>query len=153
MNLKDHSMATSANVTSIDLAEVVAIAIATEDEDTLLRLFKLIQVNLDLDVNNLNLTEALAVQYKLGVGLADQIMHDKTVPANQRAQTFNAVNTSIEKIAKMRGVIMSQERLKRYETAVLKAIEVFKIKYPDAATDMREVFMDLYGEYLNDRGS
>ena len=147
--LKDHTMATSASVKERTLAEVVASA----DQTELMRLYKLIQVELDLDVNNINLTEALALQFKQGQQFADEILHDKNTPANQRAQVYNTVNASVEKIAKMRGMIMNQERLKRYETAVLKAIEVFKTSYPEAASDMRDVFMDLYGEFLNDRGS
>lgn len=149
MSLKNHNMAAGANAQGPSLSDLVDIA----DEETLMRLFKLIQAKLDLDINSLNLTEALALQYKMGTALADQVLYDNTIPANQRSQTFNAVNASIEKIAKMRGVIMSQERLKRYETAVLKVIDVFKIKFPEAAPEMRDVFMDLYGEYLNDRGS
>jgi hypothetical protein len=147
MTLKDHSLAAGAKEKPKTLLDTIK---EVTDEQELLRIYQAVQVKLQLDVNKVNLTEALVVQYKQGRHFLDEILADPTIPANQRAQAFNAVNASVEKIAKMRGIVMSQERLKIYENAFLKAVETLK-EEKDPVT-MLDTFMDLYGKNLNDRG-
>lgn len=149
MTLKDHSLTNTGTAPRLDLAEVVSRASEVEK----LRIYKILQSELDLDANNINLTEALTIQLKLGQDFQENILTDPEVPANQRSQVFNSVNSSLEKIAKMRDKVMSQERLKRYESAFMKVVEHIKENDPGNAKQMLDIFMDLYGDYLNDRGT
>jgi len=142
--LKNYDMApnTGDKAKAPTLAELVEAA----DEETLQRIYSLAQAKLQLDITKVNLAEALMVQYQQATRFLDEILHDKEVPANQRAQAMNSANASLKEIIKQRGIVMSQERQKRYEVAFLKTLELL------GTEEMKIAFMDMYGEYLDDRG-
>lgn len=140
--LKNHSMAPTQPKRPTDLADLVEQATDSELE----RIYVLIQARLALDIQGVNLTEALMLQFRQGTRFVDEILYDKDVPANQRAQALNAVNSSLKDIVKMRTLVMTQDRQRRYEAAFLKTLDLC------GTEEQRVVFMDLYGDFLNDRG-
>lgn len=116
------------------------------EESILLRLYGRVQEMLELDIKKINLSEALVVQYRQTKNFVDEVLHDKSVPANQRAQAVNTCNGLLEKITKMRGIVMNQERQRRYESAFLKTLDMC------GTPEQRVAFMEMYKEYLDDRG-
>lgn len=101
---------------------------------------------LGIEINNLNLSEELGLVYRQGKDLLKTIQADDRVPANQKAQVYNSVAAQIDKLSKMRDKVFSQERLKRFEAALIKTIEC------QGDNKAKSIFFDLYGEFLRDRG-
>lgn len=105
-----------------------------------------LDLRLAISIEQLNLTEELSLQYRQGKTMLDRVVNDDQVPANQVAQIFNSTQAQLEKIIRLRAQIFSQERLKRFEGAFLKVLEL-------AATDEQRVqFMEMYGDFLKDKG-
>lgn len=102
---------------------------------------KIIDNELQIGIKDINLTDELTLQYRQGKRLLEEVQNDRNVPANQRAQVYNSVGTMLGNIVKMQEVVYSAERLKRYETAFLKAIETLP-------KEGKEAFFDLYGSFL-----
>lgn len=137
MSLKKHSLEATQKVEKVD-------PLSGLDEHELLALRNRIDSLLTIDIAALNLTEELGLQFRAGKALLASL-GDET-PANQRAQVFNAVSAMLSKIVEQRGIVANAERLKRYEAAILKTLEA----YPNS--EARAAFIDLYAEFLNDRG-
>lgn len=116
----------------------------TYPDDALMRVRQFIDKTLTIDIGTLDLAEELGMQYRQGKALLAAIQMDDAVPANQKAQVYNTVQAQLDRIIKMREEVYSQERLKRYEGAFLKAMAAL----PD--DNARHIFFDLYGEYLKD---
>lgn len=102
---------------------------------------KIIDNELQIGIKDINLTDELTLQYRQGKRLLEEVQNDRNVPANQRAQVYNSVGAMLGNIVKFQEVVYSAERLKRYETAFLKAINTM----PEEG---KVAFFDLYGEYL-----
>lgn len=116
------------------------------DEAALLKLRAQLDDKLQVEIRQINLTEELGLQYRAGKLLLEETQNDPEVPANQKAQVFNSVNSMLASIVKMQESIYSMERLKRYETAFLKALETLP-------KEGKEAFFDLYGTFLADKGA
>ena len=102
---------------------------------------------LQIEIGNLNLTEELGLQYRQGKDMLANIMKEgDNTPTNQKAQVFNSVQAQLEKIVRMRASVFSQERLKRFEAALLKVLEM------KGNEKEQELFLELYGDFLRDRG-
>lgn len=101
---------------------------------------------LKIEIGHLNLTEELGLQYRQGKTLLASVQGDNSTPVNQKAQVFNSVQGQLDKIVKLRSQVFSQERLKRFEGAMLKVLEM------QGREAEKLVFLDLYGGYLRDRG-
>ena len=115
------------------------------DDAQLLALRRKIDVRLKVEVKDLRLTEELGLQYRQGQVLLGSIQDDDDTPANQKAQVYTSVSGILDKIIKQQGIVYSAERLKRFEAAFLKILQ----KLPP---EDKEIYFDLYGEFLNDRG-
>jgi hypothetical protein len=111
-------------------------------EDELLALRHRIDKKLNIDITKLNLAEELGMQYRSGMVLLASVQEDKDTPANQRAQVFNSVSAMLEKIFKNQKIVYDAERLKRFESAFLKTLELV------GTDEMKRRFFDLYGDYL-----
>ncbi len=120
------------------------------NESQLLDLRVEIDSRLHIRIADLDLTEELGLQYQMAKILLSQVQTDKDIPANQRAQVFNTVREQLTQIVKMQEAVWNMERLKRYEAAFKKSVETFRNYDDNRATTMMEVFMDLYGDYLNE---
>lgn len=132
--MKDHSLKPKVDV-KVDI-------LAGLDEEGLLELRAKIDGRLQLDLEDLDLSKELSLQYRAGKALLNSVNTDESVPANQRSQVFNSVNNMLEKIVKQQGVVFDAERLKRFESSFLRVLEEL------GTDDARRKFFDLYGEYL-----
>lgn len=109
--------------------------------DDLLSLRQKIDLRLKTDLSRLNLAEELGLQYRAAMVLLDSIQDDQDVPANQRAQVLNSVRTTLGEIIKQQKVVFNAERLKRYESAMLKVLQ-------SLPPEQTRIFFDLYEEFL-----
>lgn len=138
MTLKDYSLTQAKPKPAADILDGL-------DEAELLALRHKIDLRLNIEISNLNLTEELGLQYRQGQALLQSVQNDKDVQANQKAQVFNSVSAMLEKIIKQQDIVYSAERLKRFEVAILRVLE----KLPP---ESKQVYFDLYSEYLGDKG-
>ncbi len=140
--MKDFNLARPEKVSSgiLDLLETLSEAELMAARSKIDRL-------IDINIGNLNIGEELGLQFRKAQILFDSVADDKNTPLNQKAQLFNSLQSMLEKLTKARGIVFSQERLKRYEKAVLKLME--KLENEEA----KQAFFDLYKEYLEDTGT
>lgn len=123
----------------------ILVSLTPLSEAQLMNLRHHLDMVLKIEISQLNLTEELGLQYRQGKTLLDSLQGSST-PANQKAQVFNSLQTNLDKIIKHRTNVFSQERLKRYEAALLKVLEM------KGNEKEQELFLELYGEFLRDRG-
>lgn len=143
--MEDHSLG-QAKQPEIDVVPKAALkAIEGLSEKQLMNLRHHLDMVLKIEISHLNLTEELGLQYRQGKALLNSIQ-DSSTPANQKAQVFNSIQAQLEKIVKQRQLVFSQERLKRFEAALLKVLEM------KGNEREQELFLELYGEFLRDRG-
>lgn len=116
------------------------------NEDQLMDLRHAIDMKLNISIGQLNLIEELGLQYRQGKMMLKKATDSTSMEPHQQAQIFNSTSAQLEKIVKMRGEIYSQERLKRFEGAVLKILKMMK------DDKLQKEFFDLYGEFLQDKG-
>lgn len=112
------------------------------DDEQLLALRHRLDKKLRLDLTKLNLAEELGMQYRSGMTLLASVQDDSDTPANQRAQVFNSVGAMLDKIVKNQKIVYDAERLKRFESAFLKVLDLL------GTDEMKRRFFDLYGDYL-----
>lgn len=110
-------------------------------ETALLELRANIDKLLTIKLEDLNLAEELALQFKQAKALYSEVVDDTDTGANQKAAVLNTVNTIIASITKSQAELYSAERLKRIEAATLKALKSLPKKN-------QEEFMELYVRYL-----
>lgn len=113
-------------------------------DDAAMRVRQFLDATLHIDIGSLDLADELAITYRQGKNLLAQIENDHTTPVNQKAQMFNTVQAQLKQMVDMREEVYSQERLKRFEGALLK---VFKVLPDDNA---RHIFFETYSDYLKD---
>lgn len=112
----------------------------------LLELRNRVDLELGVEIKDLNLGEELGLLFRQGKQLLEDVLDDPEVPANQKAQVFNTVKGQVDKLVATRQVVFSQERLKRFEMALLKVVNM-------AGNEaMKAEFLDLYGSFLEDKG-
>jgi hypothetical protein len=112
------------------------------DDEALIALRLRLDKKLNLDLKELDLAEELGMQYRAGQILLASVQDDKETPANQRAQVFNSVGAMLKDIVKQQKVVYDAERLKRFESAFLKVLDLL------GTDEMKRRFFDLYGDYL-----
>jgi hypothetical protein len=118
-----------------DLSEADAIVVRNE-----------LDAILHIEISQLNLPDEIGLQYRQGKMLLSSLQDDKLTPAGQRAQVFNSVSAQLEKIIKLRSEVYSQERLKRFEAAMLSTLKLL----PD--NEAKEHFFTIYSEILQGKG-
>lgn len=143
MTLKNHSLAQDKPKLQVSPVEALMPAIEPLSEVELMELRHEIDLRIGLDLGQLNLSEELALQFRQAKTLLNDVQNDKDIPANQRAQVFNAVRNQLSEILKQQESVWSMERLKKIESAVVKACNLM-------TEEQKAAFMDLYGEYLKD---
>lgn len=144
--MQDHSLGVAKQVDPRQVPKEVLAIVDTLSQEQMMNLRHHLDMELQIEINQLNLTEELGLQYRQGKILLNKTQEDSSVPANQKAQVFNSVQAQLDKIVKLRSQVFSQERLKRFEGALLKVLE-------QIGTDrQKEVFLDLYGSFMRDKG-
>lgn len=139
MSLKNHNLG-APNA----LPKVTESVLDGLGQDELMALRQKIDGQLQIDINKLNLTDELGLQYRFGMNLLATISgDDDDTPTNQKAQVMNSVNATLKEIIKQTEVVYGAERLKRFEAAMLKVLR-------GLPEDSRRVFFDLYSDYLKD---
>lgn len=108
----------------------------------LIALRQQIDEKLNLKLEKIDLSSELALQFKQAKSLYADILDDEDVAANQKAQVLNSCTTIIATITKTQTELYNAERLKKLESAMLKALKTLPLTE-------QEAFMDLYAGYLN----
>lgn len=139
--MKDFSLASKPKAATFSADHLNSLS-----EIELLELRGKIDTILQIQIGDLNLGEELSLQLRKAKSLFDKVSEDKNTPVNQQAQLFNSIQALIDKLIKSRKIVFSQERLRRYEVAMLAALETLQ------NTAAKEAFLDLYQEYLEQRG-
>ena len=97
---------------------------------------------LTLKLEDLNLAEELALQFKQAKSLYADVVDDQTIAANQKAQVLNSCTSIIATITKAQAELYNAERLKKLEAATLKALK-------SLPKESQEGFFELYAGYLS----
>lgn len=97
---------------------------------------------LTLKLEDLNLAEELALQFKQAKSLYADVVDDDDIAANQKSQVLNSCTTIIATITKAQAELYNAERLKKLEAAILKALKTLP-------KDSQEAFFELYTGYLS----
>jgi hypothetical protein len=142
MSLKDHDLGARSGPPAVSTSRDLMQLVIHADEKMQLRVYSILQAQLNLNIQDVNLSEALVVQHKQAQLFLDEVLHDDSIPANQRAQALGQANATIQNIIKQKETVMSQDRLRRFEIAFQKVIAKC------ATPEQKEAWMDLYGEYL-----
>ncbi len=129
-----------------ELPEALQILLRSLTEGQLMRARHEIDMLVKIDINQMNLTEELGLQYRQAKQLLATVQNDRTTPTNQKTQIFNSLNAQLDKIVKQRQAVLSQERLKRFEAAFLNTLKQL------GDETLQQNFLDLYGEFLRDKG-
>lgn len=145
--MKDYSLSQPEKTNPDEVPSAVLTNVRQLSERQMMALRHELDNLLNIEISQLNLTEELGLQYRQGKNLLASIESDVKVAPNQKSQVFNAVQSQLEKIIKLRNLVYDQERLKRYESAMLKVLEM------KGNEKEQELFLELYGSYLRERGS
>ena len=93
------------------------------------------------ELKELNLDHELLQNYQDAKNYLEQIRYDETVPPNQVAQVMNTINTILKEIVKMQTELYDAERLKKIESATVRAIKL-------APKEAQEAFFEEYESLL-----
>lgn len=110
--------------------------------DELLELRKEIDQRLPTSsLNDLNLEKELVLQLLTVQKLQREVLAESDIPANQKAQTVNAVAANLATLAKLQTEVYTSERLKKVEQALIEALQTL----PESA---QEEFLAHYEDVL-----
>lgn len=110
--------------------------------DELLELRKEIDQRLPTSsLNDLNLEKELVLQLLTVQKLQREVLAEADIPANQKAQTVNAVAANLATLAKLQTEVYTSERLKKVEQALVEALHTLP-------TSAQEVFIEQYEDAL-----
>lgn len=143
MTLKSHSLTQEHKAPEVSAVSLLLPAIEALSEADLIELRHQIDLRLQLDLDTLNLSEELALQFRQAKALLNEVQSDKDVAANQKAQIFNSVRAQLAEIVRQQESVWSMERLKIFESAFIKAARLL-------TEESRNAFFDLYGRFLKD---
>ncbi len=143
MSLKNHSLTQEPKPVIVSPVTLLLPEIEKLSEAELVELRHEIDLRLQLDLDQMDLSEELALQYRQAKALQQEVQGDKMTPANQKAQIFNSVRAQLAEIVKQQESVYSMERLKVYEVAFVKATRLL-------TAEARDAFFDLYGRFLKD---
>ena len=94
-------------------------------------------------LKDISLEQELVRQLRVTQLLQADVIEDPDVPANQRAQTANAVAGILANLSKLQVEIYTSDRLKRIESILIEAVK----KLP---ADAQRQFLEDYAEMLRD---
>lgn len=146
MSLKSHSLTQEVVPPKISAVTALMPTIEKLSESELGELRHEIDLRLRLELGALNLADELALQFRQAKNLLYEVSNDKDTPVNQKAQILNSARAQLSEIVRQQESVWSMGRLKKYEVAFVKAASMFSV-------EQRNVFFDLYGEYLKDENA
>lgn len=74
-------------------------------------------------LNDLNLEKELVLQLLTVQKLQREVLAEADIPANQKAQTVNAVAANLATLAKLQTEVYTSERLKKVEQVLIEALQ------------------------------
>lgn len=114
--------------------------------DELLELRKEIDQRLPTSsLNDLNLEKELVLQLLTVQKLQREVLAESDIPANQKAQTVNAVAANLATLAKLQTEVYTSERLKKIEQILISVLQVMPL-------EQQESFLTAYEEALGRQG-
>lgn len=127
---------------SLTPVEKPVFKVSSMNQAALLDLRTQVDEHLGLKLEDLNLAEELALQFKQAKLLFNEVNADPDVAANQKAQVINSISSILATITKAQAELYNAERLKKLEAATLKALKTLP-------KTEQEAFFSLYEQYLN----
>lgn len=116
------------------------------DVEDLIRLRQEVDKRLPLQsLRDLNMEKELLLQLLTAQQLQRDVLADQDVPANQRAQTVNAVAAALSTIAKLQVEVHTSERLKKIEQVLIDTLQTLPL-------EAQERFLEGYETTLEDAG-
>lgn len=94
-------------------------------------------------LKDISLEQELVRQLRVTQLLQADVIEDPDVPANQRAQTANAVAGILANLSKLQVEIYTSDRLKRIESILIEAVKMLP-------ADAQRQFLEDYAEMLRD---
>lgn len=92
-------------------------------------------------LRDLNMEQELVIQLVTAQRLQRDVLADEETPANQRAQTLNAVAAALATLAKLQVEVYNSERLKRVEQVLIEVLQTLPM-------EAQEQFLALYEKEL-----
>jgi hypothetical protein len=83
-------------------------------------------------IRDIDLSSELVLQFMAAQELQNTVLHDKDVPANQKAQTMNSTAAVLGQIAKLQQDVYTTERLKTIEGKLIEALNTLPKEQQDA---------------------
>lgn len=131
MALKNRSLSDQA-------APVVAPNLLQMGDSQLLQLRAAIDARLGIsNLSQMNIEQEILVQLATAKDLQTTTLNDSDVPANQKAQTINAVAAILKELVKMQNELYNAERIKELESAMIQALK-------DAPDEVKDRFFERY---------
>ena len=96
---------------------------------------------MQVNLNELNLENALMEQYNTVIRLRDMTMDDEQVAPNQKAQVLNTAQALLAQITKSQVDLYNAERVKKLELALVATIKTLP-------KDAKQVYFTLYEQNL-----
>lgn len=143
MTLKSHSLAQERKPAPMSAVNLLLPEIEKLSESELSDLRHEIDLRLQLDLGQLDLSDELALQFRSAKALLHEVQGDKTIATNQKAQILNSARAMLSDIVKQQESVWSMERLKIFEVAFIKASRLL-------TGEARDAFFDLYSRFLKD---
>lgn len=143
MTLPNYSLQgeTGPETVEYDYDELKALINNMEEHDALTA-YSLLGARLNLGATKIDMLEELDMQFRAAKTLQAEAGNNRSENGmKDRTQTLGSVTTLLKAIADVRSEVLSQERLKRIEKAIRATLKA-------APAEMREVYVDLYGEFL-----
>ncbi len=96
-------------------------------------------------LTDLNMERELVIQLTAVQNLQREVLRDQNTPANQKAQTANAVAAVLQTLAKLQTEVFTSERLKQVETLLIETLQQLPV-------DSQEAFIAAYEAKLRAGG-
>lgn len=77
-------------------------------------------------LTDLNMERELVLQLVTVQNLQREVLRDKSVPANQKAQAANSVAATLASLAKLQTEVYTSERLKKLESALIETLNTLE---------------------------
>lgn len=115
------------------------------DVENLIKLRQEVDKRLPIrSLKDINMEQELLLQLLTAQQLQRDVLAEDDVPANQRAQTMNAVAASLQVLAKLQVEVHTSERLKRIENILVEAVT-------NLPNDTQVQFFDQYEALLGQK--
>jgi len=112
-----------------------------DDSEALLVLRNEIDRKLNLGLDQLDMANELSLQYRRANDLYAEVLQDKQIPTNQKAQVLNTLSNVLKSITESSQVTFSIARQKKIEAATLAAVR-------DLPKEAKDKFFSMFKEFL-----